>query len=183
MKAHGADHETDTTEPIKVGDEAPDFKLPEPPEPKEGEDALEWPEALSDYRGEKNVVLAFYPKAFTPGCTAQLCGYRDEIEDFASADTAIVAISVDTQEESDKFREEYNLPFPVVGDADHAIVKAYGAPVVEFGEMELSKRSVYLIDKEGVVRYIDLDYVIGEAEKPMMEHIAKLNEESITDDE
>jgi len=176
MKAHGADTSEETLTPVQVGESAPDFKLPKPPKPVEDGPLLKWPESLAAYKGKQNVVLAFYPKAFTSGCTAQLCGYRDTIEEFASADTAIVAISVDPQEESEAFRKEYQLPFPVVGDPDHKLVKQYGVPMVTFGELELAKRSVYLIDKEGIVRYIDPDYVIGSDEAPLMAAINKLQE-------
>src|SRR5690606_30497293 len=91
-------------EKLKVGDEAPDFAFPDPENPDKTV-------KLSELKGKKNVVLAFYPKAFTGGCTKQLCGYRDDFSKFEAADTMVVAVSADDQDESTRFKKEHKMPF------------------------------------------------------------------------
>ncbi|MFP4190459.1 MAG: peroxiredoxin [Candidatus Hydrogenedentota bacterium] len=169
---------------LEKGDEAPGFALPEWSEEEleqAREEDLELPEKLSDFKGEKNLLVAFYPRVFTGGCTAQLCGYRDEFELFVSADTDVIAISMDEQEESDRFREEYELPFYVVGDEEGAIVDAYGVPRRGEEGNEFASRSVFLVDKQGVIRYIDLEYGVEEGLAPLyeaMDEVMKEQEET-----
>ena len=169
---------------LEKGDEAPDFALPEWSDEeleRAREEGEELPKKLSDFRGEKNVLVAFYPRAFTAGCTAQLCGYRDEFELFVSADTEVIAISMDEQEESDLFREEYELPFYVLGDEEGAIVDAYGVPRLDRDGNVFSSRSVFLVDKQGVIRYIDLEYGVEEGLAPLyeaMDNVVKEQEET-----
>lgn len=158
--------------PLEVGDEAPDFELPK----KDGE---EEPQRLKDLRGKKNVLIAFYPKAFTSGCTKQLCGYRDDFSQFEAADTEVVAVSIDEQAESDRFKAEEKMPFLVKGDPTHEVIEAYRVPYVEFGGNRYAKRCVFLVDKEGTVRYIDMDYNITDDKTPLYEQIAKLNEQAV----
>lgn len=155
---------------VKVGDKAPDFAWPKPDRAEGSNDAVR----LSDLKGEKNLLIAFYPKAFTPGCTKQLCGYRDEFGRFQSNDTEIVAVSTDGQEESDRFRKEHKMPFVVLGDPDHNVIDAYGIPVKEYAGTPIAQRAVVLVDKEGVVRYVDMDYKIGEDEKALFDAIEGL---------
>ena len=165
---------------LEKGDEAPDFALPEWSDEEleqAREEGKELPKKLSDFRGEKNVLVAFYPRVFTGGCTAQLCGYRDEFELFVSADTEVVAISMDEQEESDRFREEYELPFYVMGDEEGAIVDAYGVPRLDRDGNVFSSRSVFLVDKKGVIRYIDLEYGVEEGLAPLYEAMNELGKE------
>jgi len=159
----------DATKKIKVGDEAPDFELPENPEA--GEDA---PKKLSDLKGKKNVVLAFYPKAKTPGCTTQLCGYRDDFSVFESHDTEVVAISIDEQDFSNEFKQEHEMPFFVLGDSDASVVKDYGIPTKEYAGMPIAQRSIVVVDKEGIVRYIDMKYNIAKDNEPLYDAVAKL---------
>ncbi len=175
-----AEQHQESTE-LSVGDEAPDFELMLDDdiaarylEPDAPEDAVL---SLSDLRGQVNVLLAFYPKAFTSGCTAQLCGYRDDFETFEAADTEIIAISMDDQEESSAFRAEYEMPFPVIGDEDGRIVGAYGAPVRERQGESFASRSVFLIDKEGVIRYIDMEYDIQGGIEPLYQALNDIKEE------
>ena len=165
---------------LAVGDEAPDFELVLDADiaaryldPDAADDAVL---KLSGLRGEVNVLLAFYPKAFTGGCTAQLCGYRDDIEEFKAADTEIIAISMDEQEESSAFRAEYEMPFPVMGDEDGSVVEAYGVPVRERQDMKFPSRSVFLIDKEGVIRYIDMEYDIEGGIEPLYQALNDIKE-------
>jgi peroxiredoxin Q/BCP len=130
------------------------------------------------FEGEKNVVLAFYPKAFTGGCTKQLCGYRDDISTFKDADTVVIAVSNDAQEDSSAFREEYEMPFPVAGDKNENVLNAFGIPRIEFNGREFAKRTIVVVDKKGVVRYTDMDYVIGQDEEPLYASLEKLEEET-----
>ncbi|GMU92588.1 MAG: hypothetical protein AMXMBFR4_16460 [Candidatus Hydrogenedentota bacterium] len=163
--------EEQKTEKVRVGDKAPDFELPSTVDA--GDDA---PRKLSDLRGKKHVVLAFYPKADTPGCTKQLCGYRDDFETLKSANTEVVAISVDQQIDSDKFKEKFSLPFPVVGDPQHKIIEAYGIPMKDVAGNKFAQRAVILIDKEGTIRHIDLQYDIANDKAPLYERIHSLDQ-------
>lgn len=156
--------------PLKVGDPAPDVVLI--PETK-GEDTSN-PVKLSDFAGKKNVLLAFYPKAFTPGCTKQMCGYRDDMARFKQGETEVFAVSGDQQAESDRFKEEHQLPYAVIGDAEGAIAKAFAVPHVERNGVAYLQRSVFLIDKAGRIRYINLDYNVGRDAEPLFEAIEEL---------
>lgn len=161
----GAEDAGEAPAPLAAGDAAPDFKLPEP-----SGGGKEAPRKLSDFQGKKHVVVAFYPKVFTPGCTAQLCGYRDEFRAFRDAETTVVAVSIDEQEASDRFRGEYELPFIVVGDAEGKIVKYYGVEV----RGAFAARSVFLVDKEGVIRYIDREYDVRAGKEGLYKAMAAL---------
>lgn len=155
---------------IKVGDKAPDFTLPKPSRPEGSNDTVK----LSDLKGKKNVLVAFYPKAFTSGCTKQMCGYRDDFSKFTNADTDIVAVSIDKQDESDRFKKQYNMPFSLLGDPDHKVVDAYGILLAERNGTKYAQRSVVLVDKQGVVRYVNMDYKIGQDEKPLFDAVEAL---------
>jgi len=161
--------EEQKTDKVRVGDKAPDFDLPAAED--SGDNA---PKKLSDLRGKKNVVLAFYPKADTPGCTKQLCGYRDDIETFKSTNTEVIAVSVDQQMDSDKFKQKFSLPFPVVGDPQHKIIEAYGVPMKDVAGNKFAQRSVFLIDKEGTVRHIDLQYDVANDKAALYDRIKSL---------
>src|SRR3954452_305654 len=100
----------------KVGGKAPAFKLPS----STGETI-----DLKDYAG-KTVVLYFYPKADTPGCTKEACGFRDAIASYKKIDAAVFGISPDPVEDVTKFAEKFKLNFPLLADADHSVADAYG---------------------------------------------------------
>ncbi len=100
----------------KVGDLAPDFEL----ESDSGETIR-----LSDYRGRR-VVLYFYPRADTPGCTKEACGFRDDIREYTNRDVVILGVSPDKVRGQAKFKEKYDLPFPLLADYDRLAAKAYG---------------------------------------------------------
>ncbi len=101
---------------LSPGDRAPDFTLPD----QEGN-----PVTLSAFKGH-NVVLYFYPKADTPGCTTQACGVRDHRADYESADAVVLGVSPDAPKKIAKFDAKYDLAFPLLGDEDHAVAEAYG---------------------------------------------------------
>ncbi len=168
--AGGVARAQDAAKP-KVGDAAPDFAIPD----GVAKDQIGAAKNLSDLKGKK-VVLAFFPKAFTPGCTSQLCGYRDDFSSFKDANTVVIAISVDEQAESTRFRDENKLPFAVVGDPTHAIIKKYGVELQKRGELEIAKRTTFLIDEKGTIAYIDWNYDWAKGKEPLMAEIKKLNE-------
>lgn len=127
---------------VKVNEQAADFKLPA----SNGEEV-----ALSDFRG-KHVVVYFYPKDMTPGCTTQACDFRDFHEDFSELNTVILGISPDPVDRHEKFIEKHGLPFLLLVDEDHHIAEKYGVWQLKknFGKEYMGiERSTFLIDKEG----------------------------------
>lgn len=127
---------------IKVGDSAPDFTLPD----QTGQSVT-----LSGFRGQKAVVLYFYPKDDTPGCTTESCSFRDSYQDFQAAGAEVIGISSDSPESHQKFAGKYNLPFTLVSDQGAQVRKAYGVPAT-LGL--LPGRVTYVIDKAGIVRHV-----------------------------
>ena len=126
---------------IEEGQPAPDFEL----ESDAGETVK-----LSDLRG-KPVVLYFYPKDDTPGCTRQACGIRDAWAEFQRAGAEVFGISADTTASHERFRSKYSLPFPLLGDPEHKLAEPYG--VGQEGKNSY-ERSTFVIDAEGNVTRI-----------------------------
>ncbi|WCK55355.1 thioredoxin-dependent thiol peroxidase [Aneurinibacillus sp. Ricciae_BoGa-3] len=127
---------------LKVGELAPDFTLPA----SNGKDV-----SLSDYRG-KNVVLYFYPKDNTPGCTTESCSFRDNVANFEKKDTVILGVSLDDLKSHDKFIQKYNLPFLLLSDTEAKVSELYGVYKLKknFGKEYMGiERSTFIIDKEG----------------------------------
>ena len=129
---------------VEEGKAAPDFELTS----DKGE-----PVKLSDFRG-KPVVLYFYPKDDTPGCTTQACGIRDEYGEFQKRDAVVLGVSPDTEESHVKFRDKHQLPFTLLADPEHEVAEAYGV----WGERKFAgktymgiNRSTFVIDAEGNV--------------------------------
>lgn len=133
---------------VKVGDKAPLFKL-------HASDKSEV--SLEDYKG-KNVVLLFFPLAFTGVCTTELCTMRDDIANYNDMDAEILAISVDSLFSLDKFKQEQNLNFPLLSDFNKEVSRSYGSLYEEFvlGMRGVSKRSAFVIDKEGTIKYAEV---------------------------
>ena len=134
------------------GDPAPDFTLPD----QHGRE-----HALSDYRGQW-VLLYFYPKDGTPGCTKEACGIRDHFEHFEDLDTGVLGVSPDSVESHRAFAEEHDLPFTLLADAGKRVVRQYGVwgtAMVDGEEMETTHRVSFLVDPDGtIVRvYDDVD--------------------------
>lgn len=127
---------------IKVGDRAPDFALPK----QDGTTV-----SLSELLTKSAVVLYFYPKDDTPGCTAEACSFRDSYEDFKQAGAEVVGISSDSESSHAAFASKYRLPFTLVSDQGGKVRKAYGVPST-FGL--LPGRVTYVIDQQGVVRHV-----------------------------
>jgi peroxiredoxin Q/BCP len=128
--------------PVQVGEIAPDFTLMN----QAGE-----PVSLSDFRGEKAVVLYFYPKDDTPGCTTESCAFRDNYADFQQAGAEVIGISSDSPNSHQQFASKYNLPFTLVSDSTGEVRRRYGVPAT-LGL--LPGRVTYVIDEAGIVRHI-----------------------------
>ncbi|WP_373323933.1 peroxiredoxin [Dictyobacter formicarum] len=127
---------------VQVGDRAPDFTL----STQDGKQV-----SLKDYHGQKAVVLYFYPKDDTPGCTAEACAFRDSYEVFKDAGAEVLGVSSDSVAAHQKFSTKYRLPFILLSDKDGAVRKRYGA-VSAFGL--IPGRVTYIIDKDGIVRHV-----------------------------
>lgn len=125
---------------IRIGDGAPDFIA----------DSTQGKISLKNYRG-KNVVLYFYVKDQTPGCTMQSCSLRDGIDKLKAHNAEVLGVSVDGLDSHNNFMSKYNLNFPLVADPDFKISKAYD---VFNEERQMSRRVTFLIDKNGVIRHI-----------------------------
>ena len=130
---------------INIGQEAPNFSLP---------DTEKKVKQLSDFRG-KNVVVLFFPFAFTGVCTAELCATRDDIATYNNANAEVLAISVDSPFTLAKFKEEQNLNFTLLSDFNKIASKDYDVLYESFavGLLGVSKRSAFVINKEGIVKY------------------------------
>tara|TARA_B100000686_G_C16651791_1_gene895978 strand:- start:191 stop:649 length:459 start_codon:yes stop_codon:yes gene_type:complete len=110
---------------------------------------------LSSFRGKKNVVLYFYPKDMTPGCTTQACDFRDQIKAFKNA--VILGVSIDSIDRHKKFIQKYNLPFDLISDENRKVVEKYGVWQEKslYGKKFMGVvRSTFLIDKTGTIRKI-----------------------------
>ena len=141
---------------IQAGDKAPDFTLPS----QAGE-----PVRLSDRLGEHSVVLYFYPKDETRGCTAEACAFRDSHEVFTEAGAEVIGVSSDSTDRHAAFAGRYDLPFTLLSDAGGRVRKSYGVPAV-LGV--LPGRVTYVIDRDGTVRHVfssmtNIDQHVGDA--------------------
>ncbi len=128
---------------LQVGDRAPDFTLPTQ---KTGESFH-----LQDMIGKSIIVMYFYPKDNTPGCTAEACSFRDNYEVFKQAGAEVIGVSSDSEESHQNFASKHSLPFILLSDKKGVLRKQYGVPAA-MGV--LPGRVTYVIDKQGVVRHI-----------------------------
>lgn len=134
------DPNQEITMPVQAGTESPDVTL----QLQDGRSIR-----LADYRGDRAVVLFFYPKDNTPVCTAEACSFRDAYADFGGLDAEVIGISGDNAVSHQKFAEKYKLPFPLASDTDGSLRRAFGVPkTLGF----LPGRTTYVIDKQGQVR-------------------------------
>jgi thioredoxin-dependent peroxiredoxin len=132
---------------VDVGDKAPSFTLP-----ADGGGKV----SLKDLKG-KTVVLYFYPKDDTSGCTAEACAFRDALPDFSKVKAEIIGISRDPVKSHDKFKAKYDLPFPLASDEDGKVCEAYGTWVEKsmYGRKYMGiERSTFLVDGKGVIRNV-----------------------------
>ena len=134
------------TKEIKEGNKAPDFTALD----QDGKKVK-----LSSFKGKKNIILYFYPKDMTPGCTTQACDFRDQQKNFKS--TVILGVSIDSQERHQKFIEKHDIPFTLLADVDKKVVQKYGVWQEKklYGKTFMGiVRSTFIIDKTGTVRKI-----------------------------
>jgi peroxiredoxin Q/BCP len=132
---------------LTAGDKAPDFTLP-----TDGNGTV----TLSALRGRK-VVLYFYPKDDTSGCTAEACGFRDAIADFGGIDAMVIGISKDAVAAHDKFKKKYDLPFALASDKDGDVCERYGVWLEKsmYGRKYMGiDRATFLIDETGVIKQV-----------------------------
>lgn len=132
---------------IEAGSPSPDFTLP-----TDGGGSL----SLSSLKGRK-VILYFYPKDDTPGCTAEACAFQASLPDFSGANAAIIGVSKDDPDRHDKFKAKYNLGFTLVSDLDGKVCEAYGVWTEKsnYGKKYMGiERSTFVIDEQGVVRKV-----------------------------
>lgn len=128
---------------VGVGDVAPDFRL----KSQDGQEV-----GLKDFLGKTPVVLYFYPKDFTPGCTKEACAFRDSFEAFKDLGAEVIGVSTGTVESHERFAKEYNLPFKLLADEDGRVRDLYGVPKAAGGMFP--GRVTYIIDRMGVVRHV-----------------------------
>lgn len=138
---------------LKVGDKAPDFK---------GKDQDGKTITLSDFKGRK-LVLYFYPKDDTPGCTAESCNLRDNYSDLLQKGYAIVGVSADDEKMHQKFITKYELPFPLIADVDLTIIKAYdvwGYKKFMGKEYDGIVRTTFVIDEKGILEKVITQVIV-----------------------
>ena len=131
-----------------IGKPAPDFTLPS----TTGENI-----SLRQFKGKKTVILYFYPKDETPGCTREACDFRDHVTEFDSSDTVVLGVSTDSIESHEKFREKNRLPFPLLADVDAAVSKLYGVYKQRnlYGKKYMGiERTTFVIDRTGRIAQI-----------------------------
>ena len=153
---------------LKIGDEAPDFVLPA----QDGKKIH-----LSDYRGKKNVMLAFYPQDFTPVCSHQLPSYSKQIDKFEKLDTQVLAIGIASIPVHNAWIDSLGgLNYPLLADwvPFAEVSKKYDSFIPSLG---FGKRAIFIIDKEGIIRYIDIPFELNEGppnEKSIFEALEDL---------
>jgi len=137
-----------STVQLQVGDTAPDFSLPA----STGETV-----SLQDYLGKKRVVLYFYPKDNTSGCTKEACSFRDNLPNIEAKNTVVLGVSPDSLKSHDKFIEKYDLNFPLLSDQEHKVAQAYGA----WGEKKMYGktymgmiRKTFVIGQDGKLEHV-----------------------------
>jgi thioredoxin-dependent peroxiredoxin len=144
---------------LKPGDQAPDFETVNDNEEKV---------SLSDLRG-KRVVLYFYPKDDTPGCTQQACGFRDTYSQIESSNAVVLGVSPDNVKAHQRFKSKYELPFPLLVDPDHRIAEAYGVwrEKSMYGRKYMGiLRSHFVIDEQGKIA--DVQYNVKPKDSPIL---------------
>ena len=132
---------------IEAGEKAPPFSL---------QNQDDQTVSLDDYKGQK-VVLYFYPKSDTPGCTTQACGIRDRSGEYAEAGATVVGVSGDEPKKLRKFADKYDLDFTLLGDPGHDVLEAYGVWVEKknYGKTYMGiQRATFILDEEGTVAHV-----------------------------
>ena len=141
----------------KVGEAAPDFKLPYATQEKifmKPDEQM----ALSSLKG-RNVVIAFYPADWSGGCTTEVCTLRDTFAELSKLNATVLGVSGDYVFSHHEWAKHHQLQFPLLSDHDHRVARMYDSFIEQAG---FNKRTVYLVDKEGVVRYVNLAFKAGD---------------------
>jgi peroxiredoxin Q/BCP len=128
---------------ISIGDTIPDFKLTD-------QNGNEFDSA--SVKGKQNLVIYFYPKNFTPGCTKEACSFRDSYEDFKSLGATVIGVSSDSKKSHERFAKKYNLPFVLLSDENGKVKRKFGVKNNLLGL--LPGRETYVVDKNGIVIYV-----------------------------
>jgi len=128
---------------IEVGSKIPEFALPN----QDGKSINS-----KDLTGTKNLVIYFYPKDDTPGCTKEACSFRDQFEDFTDLGAEVIGISSDSVKKHKNFAEKHRLPYTLLSDENKKVRKAFGVPADFLGL--LPGRVTYIVDKKGIVRHV-----------------------------
>src|ERR1035437_907961 len=147
----------------EVGQAAPDFKLPD----QHGKQ-----HALQDYRG-KYLVLYFYPKDDTPGCTQEACAFRDDLNQLTELGAQVIGVSVDDSESHAEFARKYHLPFPLLADKNGDVAASYGA-LLNLGIIKLARRFTFLLDPKGNIVREYLSVETSRHSKEIIEDLKKL---------
>ncbi len=123
--------------------------------------------SVNDFIGVNSLVIYFYPKDDTPGCTKEACTFRDSYDVFQSAGAMVIGISADSPESHLEFAEKYGLPFPLLSDSENKISKAFGVPTEFMGTVP--GRVTFIVDREGIIQYVfqDLDSAEQHVEEAM----------------
>ena len=150
---------------LKPGDDAPNFSLPD----NQGRQV-----SLREFKG-KWVVLYFYPKDDTPGCTTEACHFRDDFKLLENLGAQVIGMSIDDSFSHKKFTEKYNLPFPLLSDASGEVASLYGA-LNNFLVIKLAKRYTYLINPKGKIAKIYLSVDTSKHSQEIIEDLKKLKE-------
>ena len=151
---------------LKIGDDAPTFTLPD----SQGNQVN-----LTDYKG-KWLVLYFYPKDDTPGCTTEACHFRDDFKFLESLGAKVVGVSIDDSFSHKKFAEKYNLPFPLLSDSSGEVASRYGA-LNNFLVIKLAKRYTYLINPQGKIAKIYLSIDTSKHSQEIIEDLKTLKQQ------
>ncbi|MGE5679470.1 MAG: peroxiredoxin [Bacillota bacterium] len=146
---------------LKEGQPAPNFTL---------QDAYGKSYTLSSYKGKTPVVIYFYPKASTPGCTKEACSFRDNISKFNEQDIPVFGVSVDSKEKIKEFIDQYKLNFPLLSDESKNVSREYGV----LNKLGVSSRITFIIDKEGKINTILRDVDVNKHSEDVYPIVAKL---------
>lgn len=149
---------------LKIGDPAPEFTLI---------DDQGLPVSLKNYLGKKVVVLYFYPRDFTSGCTKEACSFRDDYQVYEESGAVVIGVSLDSQESHKKFSEKHDLPFSLLSDNQKEVAKKYG--VLGFGGL-VAKRTTFIIDKKGKIAWIFPKVDIKKHSKEVLEILDKIKD-------
>ena len=140
----------DATAAPRIGETAPDFRLPS----TAGSDVV-----LSGFQGTKNVLLAFFPLAFTSTCTAENCAFSEDFDRFGSADTVVLPISVDSVPTLKEYKAKYQMRQDLLSDFKREVSRRYGTLL---DDKYFSKRAYFLIDKHGILRWAHTEAQLGD---------------------